>query len=270
VGKNAVIPGYLEAMGMPVIGGREFTELDRDVAIVNQALADRLWPGRSALHQEILIESRPHRVIGVVPSAYPSRTGEPPMPYLFLPAWTSDVRDMRLFVRVHGSAAAMLERLRREVVAVDPEVHVGQESTLATRIGMTYQHEYLMAATFEFAGVVALLLSCAGIYGLVAYQVSRRRREIALRMAVGARAGDVLQWSMRRGIVATAAGLLIGVVAAGPAANAISAFLYGVKPGDSASFVTAGVVLSFVALVASYLPARLATRIDPTIALRQE
>ena len=269
VNQNEVIPGFLDTMGMPVIRGRDFNEADRDVAIVNQALADRLWPG-GALNQEIRIEGRPHRVIGVTPSAYPSKAGAPPMPYLFLPGWSRNVADMRLFVRVSGNGAAMLEQVRREVVAVDPEVHVGQESTLAARIGMSYQHEYLMAATFEFAGVVALLLSGIGVYGLVAYQVSRRRREIGLRMALGARAGEVAGWMMRRGMSAAAAGLGIGLLASWQSAKGLSAFLYGVQPADIASFAGGAVVLCCAALAASYFPARSAARIEPAIALRQD
>lgn len=133
VEQNEVSPGFLSAMAISLLEGRDFEDGDRHVAIVNQALAQTLWPNQRAVDNELRIAGEPHRVIAVAVNAHAIRPGEAAYPYLYLPMWSRDVRDPRLFVRVSGRAGPMLERLRRAVVAVDPDVHVGQESTLAGR-----------------------------------------------------------------------------------------------------------------------------------------
>jgi predicted permease len=270
VEQNEVIPGFLSAMGIGVLQGRDFLDGDRDVAVVNQALAARLWPGQSAVGQEIRVGGLPHVVIGVAAASHPQRPGESPHPYLYLPMWSRDAKDPRLFVRVNGQAAPMLEALRREVVAVDSEVHVGQDSTLAGRTALSHQRERLMAATLEFAGGSALVLSAIGLYGLMAYQVSRRTREIGIRMAVGARAGQVALWTMRWALTVTGAGLAAGLLAAWQATRLLEGFLFGVAPRDPTTFAAASLVLAVVSVTASVLPAWRAARLEPAVALRHE
>jgi ABC-type antimicrobial peptide transport system permease subunit len=184
--------------------------------------------------------------------------------------WGRDARDPRLFVRVSGRAAPMLEQLRRVVVSVDPDVHVGQESTLAGRTEMSYQQPRLLAAMLEFTGSVALLLGAIGLYGSVSYQVSRRTREIGIRIALGAQRRQVIGWIMRRGLVAAGLGLLAGALIAWQAAPVLSGFLYGVQPRDAWTFGGAIAVLGFVAGAASFLPARRVSRVDPAVALRDQ
>jgi len=270
VEQNEVIPGFLPSMGIHVVQGRDFLDGDRDVVIVNQALADRLWPGQPALGRELQVEGRSHLVIGMAAAFHALRPGEPAHPYLFLPMWSRDARDPRLFVTVSGRAAPMLDRLRREVVSVDPEVHVGQESTVAGRTAMSHQRERLMAVTLEFAGAAALLLSAIGLYGLMAFQVSRRTREIGIRMALGARPGEVALWTLRWALTATGAGLAAGLLAAWHATQLLTGFLFGVTPRDVFTFAAASLVLATVAVAASVLPARRAARLEPAVALRQE
>jgi predicted permease len=270
VSQNEVSPGFLPAMAIPILEGRDFVDGDRQVAIVNQMLATRLWPKQRALDNELLVAGEPHRVIGIAGNIHAVQPGEAAYPYLYLPMWGRDARDPRLFVRVNGRAAPMLEQLRRAVVSVDPDVHVGQESTLAGRTEMSHQRERLLAVMLEFAGVVALLLSAIGLYGLVSYQVSRRTREIGIRMALGAQANQVAVWMMRRGLLATCIGLGAGALIAWQAARMLSGFLYGVGPADALTFAAAMAVLVVVALAASFLPARAVSRIDPAIALRDQ
>ncbi len=270
VSQNEVSPGFLPAMAIPILEGRDFVDGDRQVVIVNQMLAARLWPKQRALDNELLVGGEPHRVIGIAGNIYAVQPGEAAYPYLYLPMWGRDARDPRLFVRVNGQAAPILEQLRRAVVSVDPDVHVGQESTLAGRTEMSYQRERLLAVMLEFAGIVALLLSAIGLYGLVSYQVSRRTREIGIRMALGAQANQVIVWMMRRGLLATCIGLGAGALIAWQAARMLSGFLYGVGPADALTFAAAMAVLVAVALAASYLPARTVSRIDPAIALRDQ
>jgi predicted permease len=270
VPQNEVSPGFLPAMGIPILHGRDFVDGDRNVVIVNQALAAALWPEQSALNGELWVDRQPHRVIGIAADIHAVQSGEADYPYLYLPMWGRDAKDPRLFVRMHGPAGPMLEQLRRVVVSVDPEVHVGQESTLAGRTEMSYQRERLLAAMLEFTGVVALLLSAIGIYGLVSYQVLRRTREIGIRMALGAQRGQVIGWIMRRGLIATCVGLGAGALVGWQAARMLTGFLYGVGPADAMTFAAAIAVLAMVALTASFLPAQTVSRIDPAVALRVE
>jgi hypothetical protein len=257
-------------MAIPILEGRDFVDGDRNVVIVNRTLAAQLWPKQSALDGELWVNRQPHRVIGITADIHAVQPGEAAYPYLYLPMWGRDARDPRVFVRVNGRAAPMLERLRRVLVSVDPNVHVGQESTLAGRTEMSYQRERLLASMLEFTAVVALLMSAIGLYGLVSYQVSRRTREIGIRMALGAQRTQVIAWIMRRGLFATCVGLSAGALIAWPAIRMLSGFLYGVGPKDALTFAAVIALLAIVALTASFLPARTVSRIDPAVALRDQ
>jgi predicted permease len=270
VPQNEVSPGFLPAMAIPIVDGRDFADGDRRVAIVNQALADRLWPRQRVLDREILVGREPHRIIGVAANIHAAQPAEQAYPYVYLPIWSRDVKDARLFVRVHRQAGPLIEPLRRALVSVDADVHVGQESTLAGRTGMSFQRERLLTMMLEFTGVVALVLGAIGIYGLVSYQVSRRTREIAIRMALGAQRRQVIGWIMRRGLVAAGAGLTVGTLIAWQSAPVLGTFLYGVRPTDAATFALTLSVLGGVTLAASFLPARHVSRINPAAALKQQ
>ena len=270
VPQNEVSPGFLTAMGIPILEGRDFAEGDRGVAIVNQALADTLWPKQRAIDREIAIDREPHRVIAVAGNVHAAQPAQGAYRYVYLPIWSRDAKDARLFVSVQGRAAPLLEPLRRAIVSVDPDVHVGQESTLAGRTEMSFQRERLLAMMFEFTGAVALVLGAIGLYGLVSYQVSRRTREIAIRMALGAQRRAVIAWMMRRGLVAAGAGLGAGTLAGWQAAPVLGTFLYGVRPTDGVTFGVVVAVLGGVALAASYFPARHVSHVNPAAALKQQ
>ena len=270
VAQNEVSPGFLPAMAIPILDGRDFADGDRRVAIVNQALADTLWPKQRAIDREIVINREPYRVIGVAAGIHAAQPSERAYPYVYLPIWSRDVKDARLFVRVHGHAGPLLEPLRRAIVSVDPEVHVGQESTLAGRTEMSFQRERLLTLVLEFTATAALVLAAIGVYGLVSYQVSRRTREIAIRVALGAQRRQVIAWIMQRGLVATAAGLAAGTLIAWQAAPVLGTFLYGVGTTDAMTFAVVLAVLGSVALAASFLPARRVSRVNPSAALKQQ
>ena len=270
VPQNEISPGFLPTLGIPILEGRDFMNGDQQGVIINKALADRLWPSERAVGQEIWVDRQLYRVIGIAADVHALQPGEAAYPYLYLPIWGRDAKDLRLFVRTHGAAGAMLEQLQREVVSVDPSVHVGQVSTLAGRAEMSYQRERLLASLLQFTGVGAVLLSAVGIYGFISYQVVRRTREIAIRIALGAETSEVIRWIMRRGLIATSVGLGAGVLLAWYFAQMLSAVLYGVGPTDALTFATAVAVLGIVAMSASFLPARRVSRIDPAVALRFE
>jgi hypothetical protein len=187
VPQNEISPGFLPTLGIPILEGRDFVNGEQQGAIINQALAGRLWPSQRAVGQELWVDRQLYRVIGIAADVHALQPGEAAYPYLYLPIWGRDAKDPRLFVRTHGGAGPMLEQLRREVVSVDPEVHVGQVSTLAGRADMSYQRERLLASLLQFTTIVAVLLSAVGIYGFISYQVVRRTREIAIRIAPGGR-----------------------------------------------------------------------------------
>jgi predicted permease len=268
VAQNEVAPGFLLAMSIPLVEGRDFTETDRDVAIISQSLAARLWPNQRALGNEIWIDREPHRVIGMAGDIFAVRAGESSYPYVYLPMWGRNVTDPRLFVRVHGNAAGMIEPLRRVIVSVDPEVHVGQESSLAARTEMSYQQERLLAALLEFTSLVALWLSAIGVYGLVSYRITRRTREIGIRMALGAESRSVAAWILRQSVFATGAGLAAGVALALPATQLLTRFLYGVEPVDVTTFAVAIGILTVISLIACLIPVLRIGRIDPAVTLR--
>jgi len=270
VEQNEVSPGFLPTLGIPVVAGRDFADGDRNVAIVNQSLAETLWPAQSALDRDLWVDQQPYRVIGVAADVHAVPAGASAQPYLYLPMWGRDARDPRLFVRVNGRAAPMLERLRREIVAVNPDVHVGQESTLWGRTAMSYQRERMLAAVLEFAGSIAVLLSAIGVCGLAGYQVSRRTKEIGIRMALGAQVTNVIIWVMRRGLIASGAGLAAGLVISWQTTRLLTTYLYGVQPLDIVTFGGAAVLLALIAVAASLVPARAAARIDPAVALREQ
>jgi putative ABC transport system permease protein len=237
---------------------------------VSQMLAETLWPKQYVLDREVWIDRQPHRIIGVAANSHALHAGEPAYPYLYLPMWGRDSRDARLFVRASARAGPILEQLRRVVVSVDPDVHVGQESTLAGRTEMSYQRERLLAMILRFTGGAALLLGAIGLYGFVSYQVSRRTREIGIRMALGAQRRQVIGVVMRRAIVAAGIGVGAGTLAAWQAAPLLAAFLYGVEPADPWTFGAVVALMGAVAVTASFVPARRVTRVDPATALRND
>ena len=270
VDQNEIAPGYLATMGIPMLQGRDFEDGDRDVVIVDESLAARLWPAQPPVGRELQVEGRPHLVVGVARASHVLKAGEGAYPYLYLPLWSRAVRDVRLFVRTSAPAAPLVHALRREVVAVDPDVHVGQESTLSARVAMTHQRERMMGAALQVAGAGAVLLGAIGLYGVMACQVSRRTREIGVRMALGAGPRQVAVWTIRRALAITSAGLTVGLIAAWPASRLLKGLLFAVSPGDPGVLAAAALVMLATCLGASLVPAWRAARVDPAVALRRD
>jgi predicted permease len=267
---------YFEALGVPVIRGRVFDEHDRDgaepVAVVSQGLARRHWGAQDAVGQRLSADRGKTwaRIVGIVGDV--RQTGlavEPPdlvyAPFPQLPGYTST-----LFVRTIGDPAALADKVRGEVRALDPQAAVTNVRTLDTIRHESLASPRLTAFLLGLFAFVALSISAAGLAGVLAYTVSQRTREIGIRMALGADPGSVLRMLLGQGLTSVVIGLLTGLVGALGLSRLVSGLLFGVAPTDPMCFAGSAIVLIVVALVASFLPARRATGIDPILALRTE
>ncbi|MPY86809.1 MAG: FtsX-like permease family protein [Luteitalea sp.] len=268
---NNVTPQFFETMRVPVLRGRVFDDRDptgaRPVAVVNEALARRFWPGQDPVGMTIIFNKREYEIVGLVRYLDYARADGVGRPYAFFPARQP---ANRMLVRVAGNPGAMLPTLRREIKAVDPEVPISEEMTLSDMIANTFMPVQLASTTLSYAGVLGLLLSGIGLYGVLAFSVSQRTREIGIRMAIGAQARDVQRLVLYEGLMLVIAGIAVGTVVALASTRLLVGYLYGVSQTDSMAFVAGPAVLIAIAALATYLPARRAARTNPLEAIRSE
>jgi predicted permease len=272
---DAVDPGFFATLRIPLRAGRVFTGADRDgappVVVINQTLAQRLWPGASAVGRTVRLgDGPPLEVVGVVADGTYERFGERPVSFLYRPVAQNYSPGVAIMARADRGAGAALEAIRRELQGMDANVAPEQAMPLTSMIGVSLFPQRIAAFFIGGFGVLGLLLACIGIYGVLAYQVGQRTREIGVRVALGARAGDVVRMVLRHGFKITALGAAIGLVMAIAATRLLSSLLYGVSATDPLTFTAVPVLLLAVALLASWLPARRAARVDPMVALRAE
>ncbi len=279
VSNGVVTPSYFPAMGIKLVAGRAFTEQDDEnaprAAMVNQSLARRYWPGAEAVGQRIHLEGEspdapPLVVVGVVRDIHQLRLYEEPMPELYRCYYQAPAASMSAVVRTVSGPLALAAAARREVTAVDANQPVYNVETLSRRLEDSLWQERLTAVAFGAFSTLAMVLAAVGIYGLTAYTVAQRQREIGLRLALGATPGDVLRLVLGRGLALALAGVLGGIVAAYFLAKGMAGFLYGVGALDPAAFLTAPLLLLAVAAAANLAPALRAARTDPMTALRHE
>jgi predicted permease len=272
--RNDVSPGFFRELGMPLARGREFEAHDRPgsppVVVVTQSLAASLWGDQDPLGRPVTIEDATYTVVGVVRDVYAGRGTERPPAYVYFSHAQRRAVDARLFVRTSGDATAMVSVLRRELVAVDPLVHIGQEMTLRRRTALSFELERLTSRVLAGTGSVALALTALGLYGILSFWVGQRTREIGVRMSLGADARAILRLVVRQGMAPVAVGLLFGAVLALTSMRLLRTLLYGVSSQDPASLGGAALLVTGVAFAACCLPARRATRVDPVTALRAE
>ena len=276
---NVVGPGYFTAMGIPLLVGRVFgrqdTETSPKVAVINEMMARQFFPGVSAIGRRFGIVDDPKHssdieVVGVVKDAKYQSLRERLWPAAYYP-YTQRVGYYYDFeLRYSGDSQAIIAAVRRAVGEVDRRLPVSYQSTLAEQVDQSITGQTLVAQLSTFFGLLAAFLACIGIYGLMSYAVTRRTNEIGVRMALGAGRAKVLWLVMRESLVLVGFGLIIGLPAALAAEQLIAKILFGVKPADPVSVAGATMLLLMFALLAGYLPARRATRVDPTVALRYE
>jgi predicted permease len=269
---NQVSEGYFATIGIPIVAGREFTRNDDEnappVAIVNETMAAKYWPGRDAVGQRLKAKDRWMEIVGVAKNANYRTKLEQPTPFFYVPVRQNFFVQNGFLIRTDQSAAAMMNALAREIHALDPNLAPLDAISLQEQVdGMSYTQR-LAAALLAIFGGMALFLAAIGLYGVMSYSVSQSTRELGVRMALGARASDVLRLVISRGLRLTTAGIVIGAAAALMLTRLMSNLLYKVSPRDPVAFGSALIVLTAVALIACFLPARRATRIDPVQALR--
>jgi putative ABC transport system permease protein len=262
-------------MGIALIRGRDFTRQESDspdpgVVIVNQVLAQKLWPGQDPIGKQIALggTKTTSKVIGEVKAGKYRTLGENPMAVVFRAILPSGKRT--LVVRTSGDARALLDELARTVQEVDPLMAVTDSQTIEEYMALPLFPARATGLLLGASGILAVVLTAIGLFGVIAYVVSQRTHEIGVRMALGARETDVLKLVMRQGLFVTSAGLFIGLAGAIAAARLLSPLLYGIGANDPATLASVAVAVTGVAMLACYIPARRATRVDPTVALRYE
>ncbi len=274
VERNVVDAGYFEAMGIPVLQGRAFTEADNEdappVMIVNQTFAERYWPGEDPIGKQVEANSVDHTVVGIVKDGKYFSIGEDPKPYFYRSMHQRYSGYFFIHVRTAGETAGVLEAVRREVGAMDATLPVSDLQTMTAALGIAYLPARLGASVVAGFAVLALVLAAVGLYAVVAYSVSQATHEIGIRMALGARAADVLRLVVRQGMGLTVVGLGVGLVGGLALTRLMGALLYGVAPTDVTSYIVASLVLALAAALACFVPAWRATRVDPLVALRSE
>ncbi len=271
---NQVTPDYFRTMGTELRRGRDFTDGDTLaaplVAVINEAMAARYWAGREALGGRFRLDKEWVTVAGVVETSKYRQLNEPPRPFFFLPLAQAYRPDVTLQVRTAGDPGALSSALRAEVSALDPILPVFNVTTLNDHIRAASFQQRLGGSLLAGFGALALALAAIGIYGVMSFGVAQRTREIGVRMALGARRGDILRLVLGYGMRLAGIGLAIGMVVAFAASNLLGGLLLGVSARDPITFAGVAGVLGAVALAATYVPARRATRVDPMVALRHE
>src|ERR1700722_7123871 len=272
---NTVDRDYFEAAGVTIDRGRVFTDIDQEnsapVAIVNEKMAHDFWPGEDALGKRVQLPGEKHmrQIVGVARNTNYSTWAEAPQLCVYVPLEQNYFDGMVFYVRSKGDPREILQQVEREVRSAAPQILVSGTRTGRELVdGGLFQAKVGVMLLSVF-GLVALGLASIGLYGIMAYSVNQRKREIGLRMALGAAQASVLRLILKQGMSLVLTGVLIGLGASLFVDRLLSRMLYGVSPNDPASVFAAVVVLLGVALVACYLPARWASRVDPLVALRE-
>jgi putative ABC transport system permease protein len=276
--------GYLETMGERIVRGRGITAADTTdgflVALINEEMARRYWNGRDAIGGRLKVGGNPNRpwvtVVGIVADVRHNGITGVVKEKFYVPhtQWHTSVgnpiRSMTLVVKATGDPLTLVAPIRQELRTLDPNLPVADVRTMTDIVGATLSTPRFTGVLLGIFASLALALSAIGIYGVLSYVVSRRTREIGIRLAIGAGRGQVLALILRNGLRLALAGIVLGVVAAAGVTRLMRTLLHGVTPADPATFVTVGLGLALVAAIASLVPAWRATRVDPVVALKTE
>lgn len=274
VNTSSVTPGFFDALRIPLVRGRAISDTDRSdttpVAVVNEAFAERFWPGQDPIGRRASFFNDPMRreVIGIVRNVAVNQFGETPQPFIYVPLTQEYSPQMNVQVRTSGSPDPILPQVVAAIRERDRAITVGQGTTIGRVVEQTLWPARTGAQLLGLFSALTIVLVVVGIHGVFGYTVAQRTPEIGLRMALGAEPGSVRREVLMSCLRLTAVGLALGVGAAVLLARLVSGLLYGVEPADPLSIGAAIVILLVVALVASYVPSRRAARVPPLEALR--
>ncbi|HEY7894306.1 MAG TPA: ABC transporter permease [Gemmatimonadaceae bacterium] len=272
-GWDVVTPGYFEVMRIPIARGRAFTEADRagtgDVAIVNQHFATHIFGVADPVGRTFHSDKRTVTVVGVARDSKYGALDETPLDFVYVPIAQRYRSSTNLLVRT-VPGARLAQPLEHLVAELDPRLPVLDQSTMDDEVALSLFPQQLALLISGSLGLVALLLAVLGIYGVIAYSVAQRTREIGVRVALGAARGAILRMVLRQGMVLASIGVLTGGLLAFGATRLLSTYLFGVPPTDVVAFGGAAALLAVAAVAASWLPARQAMRVDPMMALRAD
>jgi len=278
VGFRTVTDGYFRALQIPLLSGRTFLPRENaessGVAVVNRTLAQRFWPGAEAIGRRLRLTTDSgeawRTVVGVVGDVQEDELESKPEPQVYVPYADSPRFHMSLIVRTTGAAGAAAPAVRAAVRAVDPGIALFDLMPYADLIARSFWPRRLVGLMLAAFAGIALLLAAVGVYGVMAYAVAQRTHEIGLRMALGAEVGHVLRLVVGQGLTLAGIGLVIGLVGAFGLTRGLATLLFGVSATDPLSYIGISLLLAGTTLVASYIPARRATRVEPLVALRYE
>jgi putative ABC transport system permease protein len=274
--RRSATAGYFQALGIPLLAGRLFDGRDAaeapPVAVIDEQMAGAYWPGADPLHKRFSLSQPPRwiTVIGVVRNVRHSGLRIEPRPQLYLPLAQSPRSEMSLVVRAQGDPENLFNGVRRAVYATDPDQPIARLDTMERVVAASVAGQRFNMALLGAFAALALALAAVGIYGVTAYSVSQRTREMGLRMALGARPGALQRMVLKEAGLLAGVGLAAGLALALMATRLMASLLFGVPPTDPATFAAVALTLGAVALAAAWLPGRRATRVDPMVALRAE
>jgi predicted permease len=272
-------PSFFETMGIRVMLGRGIESRDTagspKVAVVNEAFARDAFGGRNPIGRRVrfaFLNKPEYQIVGVVQNTRLASVRLVPLPAVYTPyaQMPKILADLNFELRIQGNPLALVPTVRRAVHDIDPDVPISDVRTQTQQVAATLMQERLLGGLSSFFAGLAILLACVGLYGLMAYAVTQRTREIGIRVALGAKKSDVLRMVVGNGLKLTLVGVAVGAAGAFALTRFLSSLLYGVSDRDPLTFIAVSLILISVALLACYIPARRATKIEPMAALRYE
>jgi predicted permease len=273
-------PDFNETMGVPLLQGRSIrstdTKAEHQVAVVNQAFADHYFKGENALGRVFCFGDKFEpkdqiEIVGIIGNIKASQARDEASETIYQPILQLDDRFVAGYqIKTSGDAASLTSAVREAIAQVDPKLPIFGVATLTDQIRSTFRQDRLISQLMSFFGALALLLAAIGLYGVMSNGVMRRTNEIGIRMALGAASSNILWLVLKESLVLVIAGLVVGIPVALGAGSLIASQLFGLRATDPATLVIAGAVLILVAVLAGFLPARRASRVNPLVALRDE